>query len=76
MSYSRQRSINNKTLTLNWVHKIDDNNYKIINNTNDIDNEIEIYWVRYGLGVEADLINIDIVGVDWIYQDSELKVDK
>lgn len=76
MSYSKQRGNNNKVLTLHWVHKIDANNYEIIDNVDESENEIEVYWVRYGLNVEADISNMDIVGANWVYQDTELQIDK
>jgi hypothetical protein len=39
--------MNKKDLSLYWVHKIDDNNYEIIDNINGRENEVEVYWVRY-----------------------------
>lgn len=74
LTYSKKRETNIKPLTLHWVHKIDEYNYEIIDGTNLINNkDIEVYWVR--AHPNSDPAISDIVGFNWMYIDSELKVD-
>lgn len=88
LTFSKLRNNDKKTLSLYWIRKIDDSNYEVIDgaainenkeaytingvNINDID--AEVYWVRQS-DTESDLANMDIVGANWVYKESELQIE-
>ena len=45
LDYSAAIDDNRKSLNLKWIHKVDDTHYELLNKD---DEDIEIYWVRYG----------------------------
>lgn len=52
-------AVRSKHLLLKWIHKIDDGKYELLNS---LDEDSEVYWVRYG--VESQAIT-HIVGAGW-----------
>ena len=50
-----------KNLALRWIHKIDDNNFEILNGNN-LDEKFEVHWFKYKPGTKV--IN-QFAGPDW-----------
>jgi hypothetical protein len=41
-----------KTVALRWIHKLDDNTYQLLNES-DLQDEFEVHWFRYKKGHEV-----------------------
>jgi len=74
LNYSSTEIDNDKKLSLYWVHKIDANNYEVINNTNIKNKKIDVYWVRHDL-TSSDSIISNIAGPNWIEDPNNLVID-
>lgn len=59
-----------KTLNLNWIHKLNNNKYIALDDDNS-DKEIELYWIHSSNTTQATISHI--VGNYWIEQDFSFK---
>lgn len=52
--YNRNTTINhnNKTISLRWIHKIDDNTFELLNGRNLDTNKYEVRWFKYHQGYD------------------------
>lgn len=75
LTFSRLRDNDKKNINLYWIKEDSDGEYQIIDNSNILNNNIEIYWARQD-AQESDLNHMDIVGANWINKNNEIIINE
>lgn len=66
MSYSKVQTENKeKIMTLHWIHKIDDDNFEILDKESLASKVYEIYWCRYEIGANESKLIRSWIGDNW-----------